>query len=53
MRVLKKNLLIILLILFIPLTVNAGIICSDGWESSCIVPGPGCCSHLGGIDYTK
>lgn len=32
-----------------PLIVKAGIICNDGWESSCIVPGPGCCSHHGGI----
>ena len=53
MRMLKKILLIILLILFIPLTVNAGIICSDGWESSCVVPGPGCCSHHGGIGYSN
>lgn len=47
----KKSLLIILILLIIPITVNAGIICSDGWESSCVVPGPGCCSHHGGIGF--
>ena len=45
----QKNILLILLLLLIPITVHAGIICSDGWESSCTVPGPGCCSHHGGI----
>ena len=45
----KKFLIIILLLIF-PLPVNAGIICNDGWESSCIVSGPGCCSHHGGVD---
>lgn len=45
----KKFLIIILLLIF-PLPVNAGIICNDGWESSCEVSGPGCCSHHGGVD---
>lgn len=36
-------------LLFIPLNVNAGIRCADGWESSCTVSGPGCCSHHGGV----
>lgn len=44
-----KRIFIILILLVIPITVNAGIICSDGWESSCTVPGPGCCSHHGGV----
>lgn len=45
-----KKFLIIILLLIYPLPVNAGIICNDGWESSCIVSGPGCCSHHGGVD---
>lgn len=47
-----KHVSIILLILFfliIPTNVSAGIICNDGWESSCLVSGPGCCSHHGGV----
>lgn len=45
----KFQLIFLLLMILIPITVHAGIICSDGWESSCSVPGPGCCSHHGGI----
>lgn len=33
----------------LPITIKAGIICEDGWESSCDFPGPGCCSHHGGV----
>jgi len=45
----KFQLIFLLLMILIPITVNAGIICSDGWESSCSIPGPGCCSHHGGV----
>lgn len=45
----KLKLLIIISILILPLSVNAGVICNDGWESSCIVSGPGCCSKHGGV----
>ena len=38
-----------ILLLSFPITANAGIICNDGWESSCVVSGPGCCSHHGGV----
>ena len=38
-----------ILLLSFPVTANAGIICNDGWESSCVVSGPGCCSHHGGV----
>lgn len=41
--------MLFLLIVTFPMVVNAGIICSDGWESSCSVSGPGCCSHHGGV----
>lgn len=44
-----KKIMLILVLLIIPFDVNAGIICNDGWESSCIVSGPGCCSHHGGV----
>ena len=48
---LKKGLIILLILfcLIIPINVNAVIICNDGWESSCSVSGPGCCSHHGGV----
>lgn len=45
----KKLLIFIIFLLLIPISVNAGIMCSDGWESSCITVGPGCCSHHGGV----
>ena len=46
----KKVIYVLILCLYIlPITVKAGIICEDGWESSCVVSGPGCCSHHGGI----
>ena len=46
---LKKVPLLIAFLLTIPISVNAGVICNDGWESSCVVSGPGCCSHHGGV----
>lgn len=46
-----KKILIVLILLIVPINVNAGIICNDGWESSCVVSGPGCCSHHGGVDF--
>lgn len=54
----KKIIILILLCLCVfPNTIKAGIICNDGWESSCPFPGPGCCSHHGGIpggsDYSN
>lgn len=49
MLLLKKVLLLIAFLLTIPISVNAGVICNDGWESSCVVSGPGCCSHHGGV----
>lgn len=36
-------------LLIIPICVKAGVICNDGWESSCDFSGPGCCSHHGGV----
>lgn len=46
-----KRIILLFFVIFVmfPLIVKAGIICSDGWESSCGVSGPGCCSHHGGI----
>lgn len=47
----KKYSFILLFAIFLilsPLKVKAGIICNDGWESSCSVEAPGCCSHHGG-----
>lgn len=40
--------IIISFIIYLPITAYAGIICNDGWESSCVVEAPGCCSHHGG-----
>lgn len=46
-----KKIIYLLIIFFIvfPIKVNAGIICNDGWESSCVASGPGCCSNHGGV----
>ena len=48
-KIIKLSLMVIINVCFFIIPVNAGIKCSDGWESSCLVPGPGCCSHHGGI----
>ncbi len=45
----KKIIFGLIMVFLIPLNINAGIICNDGWESSCVVSGPGCCSHHGGV----
>lgn len=39
----------IIIVSIVPIDVSAGIICNDGWESSCEISGPGCCSHHGGV----
>lgn len=41
-------LIVTIFLILSPLKVRAGIICNDGWESSCSVEAPGCCSHHGG-----
>ena len=41
-------LIVAIFLILSPLKVRAGIICNDGWESSCSVEAPGCCSHHGG-----
>lgn len=49
MKLIKKFLTIVILLILMPINISAGIICSDGWESSCTISGPGCCSHHGGV----
>lgn len=47
-------LLTIIFMTFFPINIKAGVMCNDGWTSSCIVSGPGCCSHHGGVaDYEE
>ena len=48
-----KLILFFITLLSIPFNINAGIICNDGWESSCSVSGPGCCSHHGGVSKSN
>lgn len=48
----KKNeliLLVLICICVVPVSISAGVICNDGWESSCPVSAPGCCSSHGGV----
>ena len=49
MRLKIVLLLLLMFVLVFPFNVKAGVICSDGWESSCLISGPGCCSHHGGV----
>ena len=48
-KILMFLIVVCLNVSFFTIPVKAGIRCSDGWESSCSVPGPGCCSHHGGV----
>lgn len=45
----KLILLVIICICVVPVSISAGVICNDGWESSCPVSAPGCCSSHGGV----
>ena len=45
----KRIIFLLMITLLFPINVWAGIICNDGWESSCLSSGPGCCSHHGGV----
>ena len=46
----KRYFMSMLLVFFLmPLVTKANVICNDGWVSSCIRSGPGCCSHHGGV----
>lgn len=45
----KIGVFLIIFLLLMPMSIKAGVMCNDGWESSCEVSGPGCCSHHGGV----
>lgn len=50
----KKSFVFLILILMtiFPVVVKANVVCNDGWVSSCVVSGPGCCSWHGGVAHS-